>query len=67
MPHYRCYCLDAGDRIIAVAAAMHQDDTAAILWAETLLSIGQYKDCGGVELWRDAQLVHRKRKPKIIT
>jgi hypothetical protein len=62
MPHYRCYCLDAGDKIIAVAAAMHQDHTAAILWAETLLSIGEHKNCSGIELWCDARLVHRKRK-----
>jgi hypothetical protein len=62
MPHYRCYCLDMADKIITVAAAAHNDDTAAILWAEALLSLGDYKDCHGVELWRDARRVHRKMK-----
>jgi hypothetical protein len=62
MPNYRCYCLDTTDKIIALAAASHHDDTAAILWAEALLSLAEYKHCHGVELWRDAERIHRKLK-----
>lgn len=60
MPDYRCYCLSGENRIVAVAEGTHRDDAAAIRWAERLFAWGEYKDCAGMELWRNARLVHRK-------
>lgn len=60
MPRYRCYCLDREHRIIAVAEGTYRDDTAAILWADTLLKLAEYKACTSVEVWRDAHLVHKR-------
>jgi len=60
MPHYRCYCLAADHEIVAVAKGTYPDDTAAIMWAEALLDLSEYRRCASIEVWRDADLVHRK-------
>jgi hypothetical protein len=60
MPDYRCYCLSGDEKIVAVAEGIHLDDAAAIRWAEHLFARGEYRDCAGIELWRNAHLVHRK-------
>ena len=60
MPDYRCYCLSGDNRIVAVVEKTHRDDAAAIRWAERLFAWGEFKDCAGMELWRNARLVHRK-------
>jgi len=62
MPHYRCYCLSGDNRIVAVAEETHTDDTAAVQWAEDLYAGGAHKHCFGIELWRNAHLVHRKAR-----
>jgi len=63
MPDYRCYCLAGDNRIVAVAEETHTDDAAAVEWAEDLFALGDYKHCFGVELWRNARMVHRKARP----
>lgn len=63
MPRYRCYCLAADERIIAVAEGAYPDDTVAIMWAEALLDLSEYRRCASIELWRDDGLLHRKRRP----
>ena len=60
MPLYRCNCLAADQKIVAVADGKYPDDTAAIMWAEALLELSEYRRCASIELWRDASLVHRK-------
>jgi len=60
MPRYRCHCLAADRTMVAVAEGTYPDDTAAIMWAEALLDLSEYRRCAGIELWRDDALVHRK-------
>lgn len=60
MPDYRCYCLSGDNRIVAVAEGTHPTDIAAIRWAEDLYAWGAHKECLGMELWRNARLVHRR-------
>ncbi len=60
MPDYRCYCLSGDNRIVAVTEATLVDDAAAVAWAESLYEGGPHSHCSGIELWRNARLVHRK-------
>ena len=62
MPDYRCYCLSGDDRIVAVTEGTHTDDAAAVRWAEDLYELGAHRHCFGIELWRNARLVHRKSR-----
>jgi hypothetical protein len=67
MPHYRCYCLSADPKILAVAEATHADDTGAIQWAELVLALGDHKDCQSIELWRDGRYVHSAKRREAAT
>ncbi len=52
--HYRCYFTDENDRIKAVEQLECEDDAAALMKAEQVLTLSAYRTA---ELWQGSRLV----------
>ena len=62
MPHFRCYLLNATDRIVSVDSLKAEGDTAALEMAGQLI-LSKHTGFAGIEVWDHARCVGKVLSP----